>query len=560
MIDGPPSELCFSQRDVVLVPAEAIGKEGIGPAYRAQAEADGRLSSLCLDTLSESLATHFRRRRLLTERAPDWFLPPRALNYCVVVEPLASRPYFEPFVEASALLYASDFETPSGGMELGCFSLLLAELLGQVGTPGKALLASLGYLVSLSDEEANALTVELARTRRPDEGAFHALGAEISHLRNFVFHENINVPSSPTGTLARIKGTGLWAERAVAGTLGRLVMTFDTAARTVADDYLSRASLRSGTPSRDVADMLVRWKPRVVVALGDLVLWHPKQPDDVARLEGALDGIGDAIGKSLEKDLLLVDEASRRMRALLAEPDSMRIPIHSIDEGGGVYLRHEDALIAYDLEQPGLDARREPGPAFHDLLLAARVAHEWGHVAVENGVVRVADPSALEEAKREIAQALRDVARHVDASLREEVELELREIAGAGEDLGELPLARIEDYSANLLMRYALRPAELDAYVRNNVRPLLKLSIRPLRKLARFAYEAQYLGLGTLADPWGYFMAVTYFREEMIDGGIVDEVRARSLFAAVGHALRAYAIDRTKLAREIDDREIRFVG
>jgi hypothetical protein len=544
--------LAFSQPKVVLVPAEAVKDDGLSVEYREQAIAAGRLDPPTVDTLSRALALRFARQRALASRAPDTFLPPRALNYCIVTDPIGSRPYFEPFVEASALVYACDFARETGGEELGALAIGFAELLGQVGTPGKAMLASLGYLLSLPEAAAETLALELARARRPDAAAFRALGVALPGLRAALLHEGVNLVGAAPETHANIKGTGLYASRAFGPTLGRLLSGFDVEARRVADAYLAHVGRRTGEPEREVAAMLAEDAPRVVLVRGDRVLWHPHRPDETERVLRELGDIGDEIGRSLLRDLRMVDDASRRMRSLLRSPDAMRVPVHSIDEGGGVYLRHEDSIVAYDLDQPGLDASREPGPAFHDLLLAARTAHEWGHVAVENDVVSGAQSGAFDAAKREIAQALRDVAAHVAPELADEIRDELREIASAGEDLGALPLARIEDYSANLLMRHALTPAELEAYVRNNVRPLLRIDAKPLRKLARYAYEAQYLGLGCAPDPWGYFLRISYFAEEMIEGGVTSEARARALFAAVARALGLLHVEPGMLTRSID--------
>jgi hypothetical protein len=319
----------------------------------------------------------------------------------------------------------------------------------------------------------------------------------------------------------------------------------------VADAYLSRAAARHGRPETKLLEWLGRDAPRVVVALGERVLWHPERPADTSALEAELASVGDAVAASLERDLRVVESASHRMRSLFADPGSMRVPTESIDEGGGVWLRHGDAIVAYDLEQPGLDARREPGPAYHRLLLAARTAHEWGHVAIENGVIRIQDAGAYAEAKRDIARILERIDVAADDAWRGELDAERADLDAANESLETLPLARFEDYGANLLMRHALTPAELEAYVRNNVRPLGLVETGPLRKLSRYAYEAQYLGLGGVADPWDYFVRLTFFREEMIDSGLVSEHDARALFAAVGRALGAYDLDPSKLSRPL---------
>ncbi len=545
------ADFCFAERHAFLVPAEAVGEGGLTDRFTEGLLASGRAGRGVAQGLSASIAAHWRRRAALARGAPDTFLPPRALNYLVVTDPSASRPYFEPFVGASALLYASDFATETGGRELGAYALCFTELLGQVGTPGKAALTSLCYLLSLEEGEVAELARDVARCARPDAPAFDLLCEHLGTVRSHVFCEGVNLPTPAPEGHARIQGTSLFAPRSMASTLGRIVRAFDVEARRVADEYLARAAVRTGSPESRLLEWLRADAPRVVVALGERVLWHPDRPAEVEALEAELGTIGDRVAESLEQDLRTVASASARMRALLREPEGMRVPTESIDEGGGVWLRHADAIVAYDLEQPGLDARTEPGPAYHGLLLAARTAHEWGHVAIENGVVYVADTDAYAEAKRDIERVIERIAVSADAAWSGELAAERSELAREGQDLGALPLARFEDYGANLLMRHALTPAELEAYVRNNVRPLGLVDTGPLRKLSRYAYEAQYLGLSGVDDPWDYFVRVTFFREEMIDSGLVSELDARALFASVGRALGAYGLNASKLSREL---------
>jgi hypothetical protein len=248
-------------------------------------------------------------------------------------------------------------------------------------------------------------------------------------------------------------------------------------------------------------------------------------------------------------DLATIDRVTRAFLGLLVDPGALVVPTGSLEEAGGVFVHHERRLIAYALVQPGLDVRIEAAPPFHRLLLAARVAHEWGHLAVDGGAVPVplANRGAFGEAESELRALFLRVVRTAPDAAKGAIEAELAELERERIRIETLPLARIEDYRSNVLFRRVLSTAEREAYIRVNIRSLLTEPIGVIPKLARYAYESQYLWLSEMPDPWHYLFSCTYLREEMVESDLVSEATLRELVAIVGRLCRAYEVDVTKL-------------
>jgi hypothetical protein len=184
------------------------------------------------------------------------------------------------------------------------------------------------------------------------------------------------------------------------------------------------------------------------------------------------------------------------------------------------------------------------------LLLAARAMHEWGHLAVDGGVVPVPVSKEQEAAGAHAAleHLFSRIVNGMPADAAELADRELRAMRDEGTRLADLPFSRMEDYRANLVSKRLLSDAALQAYVRANVRSLATENVGTLRKLARYAYEAQYLWLADVLDPWRYLMESTYFREEFVDSKLVTEGAARELVEAVGRMCRCYEVDLSRLA------------
>ncbi len=539
----------FEHEGCFLVPLEELSMAGVSAEIADEIERRGLLSRGAIDLLSEAIRLLSDRLGALHRGAPDVHLPPRLVNVLVITEPGTTRPFFQPFTDASVVVYASDLDPARSSAEHAAFQLLVAERLGQLKRYGRALLAALPLLLAFDAAQAASFARGAALSERPDAAVAKALGILCDRLRQNLFTDGLGEGALPDGA-ARIQGTALATQRAFAPELSRLTKEAEEAAAAVATTYLERQRARARAHEDDVCRFLERERPRVLV-LDDsgVIIWNPERAGETSGVRAALRDIGELPARSLVADLTTVSRVTGDFLALLRDPDALAVPTESLEEAGGVFVHHARRLIAYSLAQPGLDVRTEAAPPIHRLLLAARTAHEWGHLAVDAGVVPIPPHKRrqFEEAGRELRALFTRIMRTAPEATKPAIEAELEELDKEGSRLEELPLARIEDFRSNLLFSRVIRRAELEAYVRVNIRSLLTEPIGIFRKLARYAYEAQYLWLSEMADPWRYLVSTTYILEEMVESEIVTEATLRQLVSLVGQLCRSYEVDESTL-------------
>ncbi len=541
----------FYHEGCFLLPVEHLSRSGLDAELAREVGRRSLLSPDAVRLFDAALACFFERCDALHAAAPDVHPPPRLSNVLVVTAQETTRPFFQPFVDMSVIVYATDLDHERSSAEHVAFQILFGERLGQLKRYGKALLATLPFLLSLRDDEAEAFTRGAARSERPDNELSRRLAALLPRLRAHVLAEGAGLGAEAPEGYGRIQGTPLAIDRAFFPELGALGKAVEEAASNVAGGYLERQRRRSTSHEDEVCAYLREARPEVLlVAEPGTILWDPERAADVDAVRAALSEIGELPSKSLVLDLATVARVTRDFFTRVAPAGALAVPTESLEESGGVFVHHERKLVAYALVQPGLDVCAEAAPPFHRQLLAARVAHEWGHLAVDAGFVpKAPDKQAQDE---EAALGLRTlfarIARTAPPAAREAIAGELAEHERARIALEDLPLARIEDYRSNLVSRRILAREELEAYIRVNIRSLAAEPIGVLQKLARYAYEAQYLWLSEMPDPWRYLLSSTYLREEMVESEIVSEAALRELVDLVGRRCTAYAIDESKLA------------
>jgi hypothetical protein len=90
--------------------------------------------------------------------------------------------------------------------------------------------------------------------------------------------------------------------------------------------------------------------------------------------------------------------------------------------------------------------------------------------------------------------------------------------------------------------------AERETYVRQNVRALSReyAPEEVWRLLVRLLYEAQYLRFSDVADRSGYFLDTTWFRDDFLATGILDEDAFAGLGGAAAALCAAHAVDPTR--------------
>jgi hypothetical protein len=490
------------------------------------------------------------RMRALSSAAPDYFPPARTLNVVVLRDPKLHA-FFQPFEGMCALVYASDFDLAQSSVAHAEYQLVVAERVVQTRKLWRATLAALPHLLAMNEEEAADFVSGAERSTRPDRGAAASVAERLAELRANVETEGLREPSEPAEGFARVKGTPLVIAKSFAPTVNRLAAAVESeVAMLLATRQEAQQAVRPGDEPRARVLAYVKGdRPQVLIANGEgEIVWRPDASEATARLEAELPSLGSAVADSLIADLCVADQVTRWFYQQVSGAAELAIP-GVLEEGGGVYLHHQARMIVYALEQPGLAPLAEEAMPYHRLNLRARTMHEWGHVAATAGLVDVpaARRPAFEQALKNLAKAFSEIVGTLSGEARVNANEELLRMREQGDRLEDLAFARLEDYRANLLMKRLMPPEVLEAYVRSNVRSLLLEEVAPLRKLARYAYEAQYLWLSGLEDPWDYFARSTYFLEEYVHSGFTSEEACKRLFEAMRGLCACYEVDATKV-------------
>jgi hypothetical protein len=547
---------CFSDAAMFLVPAEHLGPSGVSVAYAAaHARARGPRAEAERAMLDATLSLYSSRSASLASRAPESWMPPRRANLLVVTDPGRVRPYTAPFLGTSWVLYESDLDPSRASAEFSAYMLVHFERLALLGSLRAAVLFCASYWLERSDDEVDAFCRAASRSTRPDAAAFVALARALPWLRT-LYHPSLRAPIDvDPRSLAHVEGAELLVPRALQSELSSLLRDFDSAARAAHALFESARPSVTASETSAAIDRLCAWlddtRPDVTLAASrGAPLWDPSERHPKRALREGLDGLTPEAEQSLREDLATVDRVSRQSKSVFRELAALPRASHEVEHDGFVYLRADSLRVVYELEQSAFHPCREPAPPFHRRLLAARVAHEWGHLAHEAGWIRVAPArrAAYRAATDELARAYDEVVRalpdRVAAEAREELAaMGARDARDAGPALARATLARIGDWAANLFSRRICAPEELEAYVRVNVRHHLSEGLGPLQMLVRHAIEAQYLSLGGDADRLGYFFETSWFAPLFIDSAVFSRTSARAVFDATARACACYELD-----------------
>ena len=539
----------FHHPQLFIVPVEHLSTAGVSPEYVKVAEEERGFGPEFFALMSEAIAKQFERQRVLFSKARGQWFPPRLTNLCVVTDPEGSRPYYQPFTGGSLLLYASDFDPSLSNVEFATYQLVHAERLGITRSIPKTIAGDLGYFIVRSAAERDAFAEAAARCTRPDAEGFRALGKAMPWVGELL-HQTLKPPMLRTDGLTELPGTGLMLTDDQAASLGQLLEAFEGVARGVVDRYYASQaeSLGGPSPAERVAAFLLEHRPNLLLAdAKDRVIWDPERPDDVSAIDDAVEGICDRAAVAICRDLALVDARTQQMLGRLTNPNALPSHGEEVQQQGGVYLHEERRMMVYSLHQPGVDTKREGTPPFHAWLLGARMAHEFGHLAAEAGMVRVSPERRArhDEAKRELAALFDTVVDRAPEKLRDQAR---DHFAGrpvgmtVGEAMLDMQMQRIGDYASNVFAQALLPTEEMEAYVRVNVRPLAGEPGSFLGKLARYAYEAQYLGFSKMSDPRHYFLASTWFSVNYIDTGILSRDEADRMLDLMGEVCTSYTL------------------
>lgn len=560
---------CFSHPAAFLIPAEAVSADGVAAEFGQALVAAQRLSPGQLDRLSLGLARYWRRCAALHARAPQWWFAPRPLNLLVVGEPTEVPPYVVPFAGSSAVLYLSDLgPSEAGGAEAPveplvdphteshaefiAYLLCHNERLPLVGTLRGSHIANLSYWLTLDARARAAFAAAAARACRPDAAAFGALVPCFDWI-DTAWHDPLRPPeAAPSEPYVGITGTGLFVPKRVQPALLALCGEADRAqADALATHRRPRPRVRPATLNA-LCDWMRSVRARFdVLAPDGTTVWRAGGPDPSA-LHATLRDATEAAVASLAADWAIVHQRSVAFLSALRDPECLPRECALLEQGGSAYVDAARRTIVVPLRASAFDPLEAPAPPYHRLLLGARVVHEWGHLAHKAGIVRVPDErrAAYRAARERLGEVFAEVLSGVPQELQAAVQAELAALASSPQQvpaaLARKTLSRIGDYLANLVSARMIPAAEMQAYVRTNVRHHLEEELGLVAELARYAHEVHYLPLAGL--PRSYFYETTRFGADFVDTGIVTQAAAEALFDAAGAVFACYSIDESALA------------
>jgi hypothetical protein len=474
----------------------------------------------------------------------------------VVEDPLAVRPYAQLLNTSAWTVYGTDLDPLVSHPELFAYLLVLGDRMAVSGEVTTAAVQTALWWFERTEEECAAFTEAARRSRRPDAEALRAVADAIEWLRR-LHHDSLRRPAV-IASYRSIPGTGLLVPPALAAEPVALAAAWERVAAGVLGDY--RARHRAMRPA--AADELCTWLretvPPLVVTLGERIVWEPAGAGETRAVRRALEGCAAAAVDDVRLDLAAIERVTRTF--LAAVVDAAALPAAAPGntmQAGYTFLHRERRLIAYNLDEPGIERLHGPAVPYARLMLAARTAHEWAHLADAGGwVPRTASDEQWRTDRETLADLLDAVVAEAPAAVRRQTAADTTELARErplGRALVRVLVSRFPDYRANLVARHLLTGVERETYVRQNVRTL-RYEYAPgslWRLLVRYLFEFQYLqpalGMTAVPDPFPFFVGSTGIDRDFFTTGVLDETRFHQLATAVGRLCTSYAVDSTRV-------------
>jgi hypothetical protein len=538
----------FSDSRLVLVPIEHLDPRGVSAAFADAVAVRRGWSPERIALLSDAFALYWTRAADLARRTRTW-APPRLRHIAVVDDPLDVHPHAQLLNTSAWTLYACDLDPARSHPELVAYLFAHGERATQLGEVSLPALHNAAWWFDRSDAECAAFGAAAIASTRPDAAALHALADALPWLRQ-LGHRDLR-PAPPAGHRV-IAAAELLVPAAHEAAPPRLVEQCAAAARDAAERYAAAWRRTDLTAVGALVDWIRATEPLVVVcARGGRVVWDPDAPARLGALRAELKRTAGAAVRDLHADLAVLDHHTRRFVASLTDPAALPAVPSDAEQRGYTYLHGERCVLAYDLDEPGIDRRNGPALPFARAMLGARAVHEWAHLAVAAGWVPHAVPThvydqrvaTLAEQLGAAVAAAPEAVRRVAAD--DLAALTAAEAAPAGAALARLLLRRMSDFQANLLAARYLDEAERETYVRQNVRALRDEYPPPRlwRLLLRYLYEFQYLRFSAVADRRTFFVRSTWIDADFFARGVLDAATFDRLTDAVAALCDCYAID-----------------
>jgi hypothetical protein len=542
----------FADSRLFLIPIEHLTPSGMSREFAAELCARGAWSAAHGELFDRSFALYWSRSLALATRTRSW-MPPRVRHVAVVTNEQGVRPYAQLLNTSAWTVYKTDFDPPSGHPEFGAYVLAQGDRMALTGEVTLSALHNAVWWLERTDAECDAFAAAAARSARPDATGYHAIAAALPWLRR-LRHETL-APPLATSPHRVIPGTGILVPQALEGEPRGLVDAWATAAKRTIDLY--RASWQAA-PDRVLGD-LSDWlrhdaPPLLVTAERGRMLWDRGHPERLGSLRSALKRGDAAAVAAVGEDLRTVARHTEAFLSALTCPDALPMPAAETEQGGYTYMHRERRLIAYDIDEPGMERLSGPPLPYARAMLGARTIHEWAHLAVDAGWVPcVVGDAELATRRARFASALGDVIAELPPPVRALTAGDLAALGAerpAGEALAPMFLARMSDYQANLLAQRFLDRDEIETYIRHNIRTL-RFGYAPpqlFRMLIRYLFELQYLGFSLVADAKTFLVRSTWFDTDFFATRVLDPKRFAELAARAAVLCACYAVDETRFS------------
>ncbi|MBI3785713.1 MAG: hypothetical protein HY270_20160 [Deltaproteobacteria bacterium] len=549
------ADFYFAHDELFVVPIEHLSSSGMSLEFQDCLQERRGIPAAWNDRFNKAFGRYWERAKRLAERDPRRWPPPRLQHCCIITAGARVRPYFQPFNNSAWLLYQSDFDPQKSSLELSAYLFLHMERMGLVRDVTQAVLRNLGYWLVLDDAAVADFAAGCRLSARPDAAGFRAIAEALPWIRNLYDTTLKPPPIVSAEPLSAVPLTGLLVPRSSQPRLDGLLRRWAHAAQASLDAFHAAYARRGRDHGGELCAWLREAIPQALITGADgRLLWDPAAPGQVDAVRKAVAGIAAEVAGSLRADLDVLDRHSRRFLGSLTDPQGLP-PVHcDTTQSGLTYMHRERRSIAYNLLEPDMERLRVPAPPYERWMLGARTIHEWGHLAVDAGWVPVA---AARRAERDslidaLTERFEQIVRDAPPAARGLASNELQRLAARhgsyGRGLAAIPLTRMPDYQANLLARRYLSRNEMETYVRNNIY-CLSVNASPaalFQRLARYAYEYQYLLLSAVADARRFFLSSTWFEAEYVGSGILRAGDLDSLLRSVGGLCAVHGVDETK--------------
>jgi hypothetical protein len=565
-LDGPqlqprvPSvaDFYFADPRLALVPIEHLTPIGMSVEFAALLTARRGWRAAQVALFDAGFSLYWTRSAALARRTATWPAP-RLRHVAVVGDALAVRPYSQLLNTSAWLLYASDLDTERAHPEWVAYLLAYGDRMAMTGEVTHAAAQAAAWWLERTDDECRAFAEAATRATRPDAAGFQAIAAGLSWLRR-LRHVDL-CPPRVVSPHRSMPGTGLLVPQALEQEPPALSVRWRTTAEAALRAYRAAWAAREPAAVAELLSWLERETPPLLVtAEGGRIVWEPEAPGHGDPLRDLLADADAVAVRAIHDDLRAVDRHTRAFLDAVVDRTALSTARADAEQSGYSYLHRERRLIAYNVDERGMERRRGAPLPFARAMLGARTAHEWAHLADAAGwVPRTIDESGWQAAQDALAAALDATIGAAPAAVRARTGADVARLAegggSAGRTLVRIALTRLPDYRANLVARRFLDEHERETYVRHNIRTLRPEYPPPelWRMLVRYLYEYQYLGphlrLVRVADARAFLWQSTWFVDDFVATGVLDAARFDALAERVATLCRAHDVDETRFRR-----------